>query len=433
MNQPGVYLLHLAVLQTLGAGDLAWRAFDLAWLALAGLSIAAFAAPWGVVAAAGGALAFGAVHLAGGAWQAGQRDYLLCPLLVAGALGVARWLEARGGLGRLAFSGAALGAAITLKPHAGLLAVALGVVVVAAAARAGGPAAAVPAALTYGAAAAAAPAVILAWLTAAGGLGAWRQTVFEYLLPLYARLGRDAGWALHRGEAWIALTLATALSVAAVVRARRFGPRHAVALGGVAYGVVHFVGQGKGWEYHLHPLAAFLAPLLFAGLEPVAAAGRALRAALAAALVAALGLIAVKGIEAAPAAWERDKAARVTRLVEELRPQLQAGDTVQVLDTSDGGVHALLRLGRQQPTRFVYDFHFYHDVDTPVVRALRAELIGGLDAAPPRFIIVFEHGWPAGSYDRLRAFPELGERLATRYVLAAARDGYRIHAKSDRP
>src|SRR5688572_31820122 len=47
MNQPGVYLLHLAVLKTLGAGDVAWRAFDLAWLALTALAVAAVAAPWG--------------------------------------------------------------------------------------------------------------------------------------------------------------------------------------------------------------------------------------------------------------------------------------------------------------------------------------------------------------------------------------------------
>src|SRR5262249_61750250 len=33
MNMPGVYLIHWAVLSTVGAGDLAWRLVDLAWLA----------------------------------------------------------------------------------------------------------------------------------------------------------------------------------------------------------------------------------------------------------------------------------------------------------------------------------------------------------------------------------------------------------------
>jgi hypothetical protein len=102
---------------------------------------------------------------------------------------------------------------------------------------------------------------------------------------------------------------------------------------------------------------------------------------------------------------------------------------VQLLDTSDGGAHALLRLRIREPTRFVYDFHFFHDVETPIVRALRAELIRGLDAMPPRFIVLFEHGWPAGGYDRVQTFAELAERLASRYVLLEQRAGYRVYAK----
>src|SRR5439155_1580940 len=39
INQPGVYVLHLALLRTLGAGDGAWRAFDLAWLAAPARSV----------------------------------------------------------------------------------------------------------------------------------------------------------------------------------------------------------------------------------------------------------------------------------------------------------------------------------------------------------------------------------------------------------
>jgi len=117
MNFPAVYLLHGAVLRALGPGDGAWRAFDLGWLALAGALIAALAAPWGAVAAVGGALAFAAYHLAGGPWQAGQRDFLLCPFLLAGAFGVVRWLERRR-LVDLVWGGLTLGAGVTLKPHA---------------------------------------------------------------------------------------------------------------------------------------------------------------------------------------------------------------------------------------------------------------------------------------------------------------------------
>ena len=428
MNQPGVYLLHLLVLQTIGAGDLAWRVFDLAWLTLTAATIAAFAAPWGAAAAAGGGLAFAAYHLAGGAWQAGQRDFLLCPFLVAGALGVARWLERRGGVAGLACSGAAKGAAVPVTPHAGLLAFALGIAVVAVAVRSGGVGAA---AFAYGLGVALAPAAMLGWLAAVGALDAWRETVFTYLLPLYARLGRDTAWALHRGEVWIALGVGAALSVAGALGARRFGVRHALAVAGVLYGLVHYLAQGKGWEYHLYPLAAFVAPLLFAELEPAVAERRWIAAPLAAGVVAALLLLSVKGGEAAPATWEREKAARVRALVGELGTRLRPGDTVQVLDTTEGGAHALLRLRVRQPTRFVYDFHFFHDVDTRFVRALRAELIAGLDARPPRFIVLYERGWPAGGYERVLRFPELAERLETRYRVVVPGAGFRLYAKSD--
>jgi hypothetical protein len=433
MNQPGVYLLHLAVLKSLGAGDVAWRAFDLAWLGFTALAVAALAAPWGLPAALGGALAFASYHLAGGAWQAGQRDFLLCPFLLVGVLGVARWLEGRGRLASLACGGAAMGAAVTVKPHAGLLAAALGVIVVVCAARAQGLPGALWAALTYGAAASAAPAAMFAWLAIAGGLGAWREVVFDYLLPLYSRLGRDTAWAIHRGQVWIALGLGVALSLTRAAWGGRLGPRHALALLGVAYGVVHYVGQGKYWEYHLYPLAAFVAVLLFAGLDRRLAAPRWSAPALVSVLGAALVLLALKGVEASPAGWERDRAARVYALERQLAPRLRPGDTVQVLDTSDGGAHALLRLRVRQPTRFVYDFHFFHDVEAPIVRALRGELIRGLDAMPPRFIVLFEHGWPAGGYDRVQTFAELAERLATRYVILEQAAGYRIYAKRNDP
>jgi len=94
----------------------------------------------------------------------------------------------------------------------------------------------------------------------------------------------------------------------------------------------------------------------------------------------------------------------------------------------DGG-----RLGVREPTRFLYDFHFFHDEDTAVVRALRAELIRDLDARPPRAIVLFERGWPAGGYERVERFPALAARLRERYELALVRPGYRLYAKRHDP
>jgi hypothetical protein len=94
-------------------------------------------------------------------------------------------------------------------------------------------------------------------------------------------------------------------------------------------------------------------------------------------------------------------------------------------------VHALLRLGGREPTRFLYDFHFFHDTEHPTIRALRAELLRDLDARPPALIVLFERGWPAGGYERFDTFPGLAERLV-RYDLVQAGPGYRIHAQRHR-
>jgi len=443
MNFPGTYALHLGVVGLLGTGDAAWRAFDLAWLAAGSLAVAALAAPWGGVASAGGALFFAAHHLAGGAGQAGQRDFLLCPFLLLGALGVARWLEAPAaapaggapGAGAprwraLVGAGLALGAAITIKPHTAVLAAALGAFVVAGGR---GPRRAAPAAL-YAAAVLAPPAASVAWVGALGALPAWRAIVLEYLVPLYARLGRPPSWGFHRWQAWIPVAVALGVTIGATVRRRRLTSRHAVVLAGLGYGIAHYVGQGKGWEYHVYPAAAFASALLFAELGRLLRARRPLAgAALAASLVAAVVMLGAKGAEAADAAWIADKERRVAAIVAALRGRLAPGDLVQVLDTTGGGVHALLRLGVAQPTRFVYDFHFFHDTSAPVIQALRAELVRGLDARPPRCIVVLDEGWPAGGQERIAAFPELADRLGRGFRPAARGDGWVIHAQRDDP
>jgi hypothetical protein len=120
MNLPGAYLLHGAVLATAGPGDLAWRLFDLGWLAVtAGLVFAYGARLADRWAGLAGALLFALYHVAGGAWRVGQRDFLLCLFLLAGAHGTARFVERGGGRAPLFWAGLCLGAGVTLKPFAG--------------------------------------------------------------------------------------------------------------------------------------------------------------------------------------------------------------------------------------------------------------------------------------------------------------------------
>ena len=428
MNFPGVYLLHLLVVWGLGTGDLAWRVFDLAWLMVLALGVAGFAWAWGRTAAGVAALLIVLYHLGGGAWQAGQRDFLLGPFLVGGALGVARWVES-GRRTALVWGGVALGASLTIKPHALVLTAALAVLIAVTGWRTGGG---VLAPLVwFGAGAAVAPVAIVVWLALAGALPAWRAIVLEYLIPLYSRLGRSADWNVYRPYVWIPIGAGVLLSTVGALVARRFGARHAVAALGVLYGVVHFVGQGKGWEYHLDPLATFALLLMVAEVPTALGRWRPLALPLLLSVAVTVVLLADKAVAVSPAGWERDRAAGARRLAAELAPMLAPGETVQVLDTTAGGIHALLRLGAREPTRFIYDFHFFHDADHPTIRALRDELIRDLDTRPPALIVLFEQGWPAGGYERVDAFPALAERLL-RYDLVQAGPGYRIHAQRHR-
>jgi hypothetical protein len=143
-------------------------------------------------------------------------------------------------------------------------------------------------------------------------------------------------------------------------------------------------------------------------------------------LVVVLG---VKGVEASDADGIAEKARRVAAITRDLEPLAPPGATVQVMDTTSGGIHALLRLGLQQPTRFIYDFHFFHDVGDARIEALRAEFLSGLEAGRPAAVVILEEGWPVPGYRRLETFPRLLEYLARAYEPPRERPGYRIYAK----
>ena len=117
MNFPGAHLLHRLVLALFGAGDWGFRGFDLLWLTLTAALILGYCGKFGVRSAGAAALLFAIYHLAGGAWRAGQRDFLLCALLLAGLWGVAQaW--GSGNLSALVAGGVSFGAAALVKPQA---------------------------------------------------------------------------------------------------------------------------------------------------------------------------------------------------------------------------------------------------------------------------------------------------------------------------
>jgi hypothetical protein len=441
MNMPGIYLLHLAVISTLGEGDRAWRLFDLAWLGLTAAALFGFSRrmgdTWSGLAAG---LLFVLYHLSGGAWRAGQRDFLLTPFLVLAAWGAARVWETGGARAPVVWGGLAAGAGVMLKPHAALFWIACGAVVALGSRRSS-----VTRALAlWCAAGLTVPVLVMGWLTWRGGAGPFVSILTGYVLPLYSHVGRVSVWWAVRGhvlgwEIWSCL-----IGLGLLGFARRLEPpwgiRRGLAVLGAVYGVFHYALQGKGWEYHLYPFAVFICALASIPLAARAKTAEPSRWDAASALshaftlivlVLAVSLLLAKGVEAAEAPWIADKERRVASLVRDLQPLAGAGP-VQVMDVTGGGVHALLRLHLRQPTRFLYDFHFFHDVADARIRALREEFARDLEGGRTTAIVVFKNTWRRPGYDRLDELPALTKLLARDYRLAVDGDGYRIYARRAR-
>ena len=437
INFPGVYLAHVLALLVFGPGDLGFRLFDLALLGavMAGLFVAL--RPYGTWAGTAAAALFWLYHLAGGEWRAGQRDLILC-LPLAWMLAAGLRYVSSGRLWTLGTAGLLLGAAMWIKPDAALLLPALAAVALVRSVGTRGRA------LLILAAGFMAPSLaFVSWLTWVGGLAPLLDIVGGYLVPLYSRLGRVPLWtaieAQHRGAqtllglaAWGGgglLVLSRPRGSAGSADSADSDGRTTLLAAGLLYGALHFALQGKGWEYHLYPLALFTCALGGAGLATALASGSRLATGVLATVLLFLTLtLGVKGEESLGWTGMREKVEHAHALARLLAPYAARGGTIQVLDTTDGGIHALYLLGARQPTRFLYDFHFYHDPDHPYVRRLRAELIDGLSAHPPAVVVLFRHGWPSGDYDRLNAFPALRAWLETGYLLSGQTEDYRIYA-----
>jgi len=441
MNVPGVYLLHLGVTTLLGEGDRAWRLFDFAWLGLTAAALFGFSRRMGDAwSGLGAAVLFVLYHLSGGAWRAGQRDFLLALFLVLAAWGTARAWESGGALLPLVWGGLAAGAGIMIKPHAALFWIACAGASALGARRSG----VFRALAVWCAAGLAVPALVLGWLAWRGGVGPFALIVTDYVLPLYSRVGRVSVWEGLRWHVygWQVWSCLFALGLFGFRQSpeKPYGIRRWLALSGAAYGLLHFAAQGKGWEYHLYPFAVFLCALasvpLAARAKPARPSRWDARPALSrglslALLVPAVVFLGAKGVDAADAPWIADKERRVSALTRDLRPLAGAGP-VQVMDVTEGGVHALLRLHLRQPTRFLYDFHFFHDEADARIQALRDEFARDLERGRPTAVVVFRDTWRRPGYERLDGFPTVARLLARDYTLAVEGDGYRIYAKRAR-
>lgn len=431
MNMPGTYLIHMFIIRVFGPGMVAWHFFNIVWASLTSLLIILYCAPYGRWAAAAASLLFVCYYFGNNPPHIGQRDFLMCPFLMYGAYCWARYLEDEFRARHLLLGGLALGAAATIKP---LVLVLLAIVATSHVVKthrdkkrlvAGGVGLVVGTLI--------APALALLWLLSRGSVAAMWKLVTEYL-PLYADLPGESKIPILLGlgtRFFIPVVVFPLIPTLVRLRSGDRYSRYSVLIGGSLYGFLHFLLQRKGWYYHLFPVNLFLFTLVAMAL------GDALREREQRTRTIAIAMLAVISLPFAARCFREGRSTKplsevnpvVTRLVQDISEYSLSSDAqVQVLDATAGGIHALYLLKIHEPTRFVYDMHFYHDMDRPVIQELRRELVGEMEKKPPKLVVLFKDTWvqPKG-FSKLKSFPELAALLEANYKSDKSHYDYTIY------
>jgi hypothetical protein len=434
MNSPGAYLFESLGMHLFGGDARGWFLWD-----LAGAGMVVFGSAWvtGPGRRAAGVMAGSLttiIHLADGAVNLGQRDWIATGLLLLSFGCMFQMLRG----GHVAWLGGAallVAVAATVKPPAILF----GLVVFGTIASGGckEPRRALLWALGGFLAPVAVVGCFLAkWRAMDGFIGA-----LTGLIPYYASLQKTSllalfGTMLGRLDL---LLLALALGAFCLFLLRRGWSSYAsaaVLLGALA-ALAYYVWQDKGWAYHRYPAVAF--GLLFIALEieqGIRAGG--MRARIAWPAMAVLVLL----LPCAALARERKSIDRMDTLVH-LQSDLtrlggpQLSGRVQCLDMTHGEcINALYRLQLVQSTGFIYDFVLFPERPTAVTDALQSRFMRLISARPPRVFVLSEQDWPGGGrgYTQLPRWPAFAQFLQQNYLLETQHDesstdksGYRIY------
>lgn len=436
-NLPGSYFFDWLVTHTLGLSALAWRIYDLLVTAVAGVAMYRIARPYSRFAGFFAAAMFALFHARDGIGQSGQRDLLITALVLVGVAITLR-RSSRPSLNAALF-GLSIGIAATIKPTA---IVALPLLLFTPREKQKPSIAAALAGFL------AAPIAAVLWLWHMYALAAFWRTLTQ-MIPLHARLGNLGLWPLlTRCLTASHLTLLALALLLAFTRREPALRRLRLLLGaGMAYGLISYFVQAKGYPDHRYPFAAFL--FLFAAVEFTCA----LRSPGYRRCIGILGLVfgtvlsALSMVRAVRDRWPAEPVASLTIDLNALNalggPALS--HRVQCFDTIDGCVETLYDMRLVQSTGFVYDEFLFAAPDTlsprerTVQTSLRSDLLHQLTTEPPRAIIITPRLFPLGPdhYAKLARWPSLVDLLDRCYRLQAERDfpmphsydrGYRLYS-----
>lgn len=442
-NLPGSYFFDWLVTHTLGASALAWRIYDLLLLALAGVCMCRIVRPYSRFAGFFAAMLFVFFHARDGAGQAGQRDLLITALVLA-AVALAAYGNKQRRL-RLFLFGFCIGVAATVKPTAVVALPLLWLVpdteAVISPRRPWRSIGIVLSGFLI------APLAAFLWLWRMHSVAAFWRTLTVYI-PFHAHMGHLEFWPLlthcitasHGTLFVLALVLAFGDTGSELRRLRML-------LGaGMAYGLISYFVQAKGYPDHRYPFAAFL--FLFAAVELT----HALRSPGYRRMVGVVGLLfgtVLSGLSLRRALREHWPGVQVATLTKDLNALggIALSGKVQCLDAVDGCIETLYDMRLVQGTGFVYDEFLFAAPDamtareTEVQSALREEFLSEIRANLPQVIVVTPRLFPSGPYGyvKLDRWPQLAALLDNCYRLQAERDfpagriyhrdGYRLYLR----
>ena len=418
MNLPGAYLLEAGVMRGLGAGSAGWRMWDLGLLAVAGTAMAILLRAKGWAAGVVTAGMFALLHGQDGVIMAGERDFAVAVLLVAGVgLLVAGIRDAKDRWwGCLGF-GVLAGWAVSVKPTAGLVVVVgmgwLVGVLRRRSERWGGAMGMVVVGLAL-------PVVVQGvWLWRWGALRAFAEALTG-IVRYHAGLGhRPVGYLVAHSVSPIGVLVGVWV-VSVVMMRRGWGSaERGLLLGCAAAGWVSYVAQGKGFSYQRYPFLVFLLVVMVWDLfDAVAARGMWVRWV----GVAGLVVVAVSAGMFVRRVVTFERREPVRPLVADLEALGGREMRVQCMDTAGPCIDAMLASGRVQATGFVYDCYLL-DGRSAVVEGLRRRFREQVERRQPEVFVVTD----SVCYDQPRGFakyagwPEFSEYLAKNYVLREER------------
>ena len=418
MNMPGAYMQEWAVVHTLGGGAHGWFHWDaLTGVAaiLSGMWIAGPGRRWAGLAGAGMGYLW---HLEDGAWNLGQRDWVVAVLLLA-AFGCL--FECRRS-GRALWMGGFIclcGAASSIKPLV-ILAPALVLPITLWLDRA-------QARRMLGWTAAGAIPPIAACLLFLARWHVWREflATLQGLTAYYATLQAQglpflAANALPKP---VFLALAAAVCLYVLQRSWKNWESNFLLLGSLV-GLAFFLLQRKGWNYHRYTAIAFVMLWLMIEID------RSLRSAEATRRYAAAIVLAVATLGLPlKCLYDQRRTFYDMATIDHLQQDLtrlggaQLSGSVQCLDMARAGcINVLYRMRLMQATGFIYDFYLFPERDTPVTGQLQASFLAATTARPPRVLILSSQIWPGDrfGYDELDRWPAFRDFLEANYTLASS-------------